>query len=132
MNPTKNNEFSVNGRLSSFRHAFRGVGVMLSTQINARIHAAATAAVAAAGFYLDFSRADWCWVALAVAAVWTAEALNTAVELLADAVSPDYHPLVGQAKDVAAGAVLIAAAGAAVIGILVIGPHLPFWPHAGA
>ena len=56
--------------------------------------------------------------------VWAAEAANTALEFLADAVSPERHPLVGKAKDVAAGAVLIAAIGAAAIGILVIGPHV--------
>jgi diacylglycerol kinase (ATP) len=57
-------------------------------------------------------------------AVWSAEALNTAFEFLADAASPGYHPLVKHAKDVAAGAVLIAAAGAAIIGLLVLGPHV--------
>jgi diacylglycerol kinase (ATP) len=56
--------------------------------------------------------------------VWTAEALNTALEFLADAASPEFHPLVGHAKDVAAGAVLISAAGAVVIGLLVLGPHV--------
>jgi diacylglycerol kinase (ATP) len=57
-------------------------------------------------------------------AVWTAEALNTAFEFLADVASPDFHPLVKHSKDVAAGAVLISAIGAVVIGLLVIGPHL--------
>ena len=55
--------------------------------------------------------------------VWVAEALNTALELLCDAVSPDFHPLVGKAKDVAAGAVLISAMGAATLGFIVFGPH---------
>ena len=57
-------------------------------------------------------------------AVWTAEALNTAFEFLADAASPNFHPLVKKAKDVAAGAVLISAIGAVVIGVLVLGPHV--------
>jgi diacylglycerol kinase (ATP) len=57
-------------------------------------------------------------------AVWTAEALNTAFEFLADAASPEFHPLVKQSKDVAAGAVLISAIGSTVIGFLVIGPHV--------
>jgi diacylglycerol kinase (ATP) len=59
--------------------------------------------------------------------VWTAEALNTAIELLTDLASPEYHPLAGKAKDVAAGAVLIAAIGAIAIGFLVFGPHLYDW-----
>jgi diacylglycerol kinase (ATP) len=53
-----------------------------------------------------------------------AEALNTAFEYLTDVASPDFHPLAAKAKDVAAGAVLIAAAGAVVIGLLVLGPHI--------
>jgi diacylglycerol kinase (ATP) len=57
-------------------------------------------------------------------AVWTAEALNTAFELLCDVASPEFHPLVEKAKDVAAGAVLIAAIGAAAVGLLVLGPPL--------
>jgi diacylglycerol kinase (ATP) len=57
-------------------------------------------------------------------AVWTAEALNTAFEFLADVASPEFHPLVQHSKDVAAGAVLIAAIGSVVIGILVLGPHV--------
>ena len=56
--------------------------------------------------------------------VWTAEALNTAFEFLTDVASPQFHPLAGKAKDVAAGAVLIAALGSVVIGILVLGPHV--------
>ena len=59
--------------------------------------------------------------------VWSAEALNTALEFLADAAKPEYHPLVKKAKDVAAGAVLIAALGAAVIGALVFIPALRTW-----
>ena len=65
-----------------------------------------------------------CWITLAIVAVWTAEALNTAFEFLADVASPEFHPLVEKAKDVAAGGVLITCLGAATIGIIIIGPHL--------
>jgi diacylglycerol kinase (ATP) len=67
---------------------------------------------------------EWCWMTLAIIGVWLAEALNTAIEFLTDLVSPEFHPLAGKAKDVAAGAVLIAAIGAVVIGMFVFGPHL--------
>jgi diacylglycerol kinase len=56
--------------------------------------------------------------------VWTAEALNTAFEFLTDVASPDFHPIAEKAKDVAAGAVVLAACGAAVIGFMVLGPHV--------
>ena len=73
----------------------------------------------AAGFFVGLSRLEWCAVVLAMVAVWTAEALNTAIEIVVDLASPDVHPLAGRAKDVAAGAVLISACGAVVVGILV-------------
>ncbi len=98
--------------------------VMLRFQHNAWIHAFATVVVCAAGILLRLSIWEWCWIVLAIVAVWTAEALNTAVELLADVASPGFHPLAGRAKDVAAGAVLISALGAAAIGAMVFGPRL--------
>lgn len=116
--------FSVAGRIRSFGYAFRGVGTMLVSQHNAWIHLAATIAVVIAGLCCHLSAMKWCWIVLAVVSVWVAEALNTALEFLADAVSPEAHPLVGKAKDVAAGGVLIAAIGSGVIGLLVFGPHL--------
>jgi diacylglycerol kinase (ATP) len=107
--------------------ALRGIGVMLRSQHNAWIHAVVTLAVIGAGFYFGLSAAEWCWIVLAVVSVWTAEALNTALEFLTDVASPAFHPLAGRAKDVAAGAVLIAALGAVVIGLLVFGPHAWAW-----
>src|SRR4051812_2420692 len=96
---------------------------MLRCQHNAWIHAGATVIVIAGALLLRISARDWCWIILAIAIVWTAEALNTAFEFLADAASPEFHPLVRDAKDVAAGAVLITAVGAAIIGGII------FWPH---
>ena len=114
----------LNGRLRSFGHAFRGLKVLLQTQHNARIHAAATLLVLAAGALFGISPVEWALVALAVASVWTAEALNTAIEFLVDLASPELHPLAAKAKDVAAGAVLVAAIGSLIVGVLVFGPHV--------
>ena len=116
--------FQFTGRIRSFAYAFAGIATMLRSQHNAWIHAAATVAVCALGLILGLSTAEWCWIVLAIMSVWTAEALNTAFEFLADAASPEFHPLVKHAKDVAAGAVLIAAIGAVVIAVLVFTPHL--------
>lgn len=115
---------TLRDRLRSLRFAGRGILTMLHTQHNARLHAVATVGVVAAGWLLGLPREDWLWLILAMVAVWTAEALNTAFEFLADVASPEFHPLVEQAKDVAAGAVLIAAIGAVVIGLVVFGPRL--------
>jgi len=116
--------FSFTARLHSFRYALAGLRTLLMTQHNAWIHAVATVLVVVAGLVLGLSAAEWCWLVLAMTLVWMAEALNTALEFLADAVTQDFHPLILQAKDVAAAAVLIAAIGALVIGLLVFGPHL--------
>ena len=115
--------FQFTGRIRSFKFAFVGIWTMLKTQHNAWVHACATFGVVASGLFFGVSAAEWCWLVLAVMAVWTAEALNTAFEFLADVASPEFHPLVKNSKDVAAGAVLISAIGAVVIGLLVLGPY---------
>src|SRR6188768_2085404 len=119
-----NTSLTFTGRIRSMRCAFVGVRLMIASQQNAWIHAAATLSVVAVGFYLGLTTAEWCWIVLAIVSVWTAEALNTAFEFLTDVASPQFHPLAGKAKDVAAGAVLIAAIGSVIIGVLVLGPHV--------
>ena len=111
-------------RVASFGHAVRGVGAALRSEVHLRFHAAATVVVIGLGFYYGITRVEWALVALSVAGVWTAELVNTAIEALTDLASPAYHPLAGKAKDVAAGAVLLAALGALVVGVLVFGPRL--------
>ena len=122
--PASSDSFSLAARAQSFVFAFKGVGALLRTQHNAWIHALASVLVVAAGLWLGLSALEWCVVVLAMAVVWSAEAMNTALELLADAVAPDHHPLVGRAKDVAAGGVLLASIGAAVVGLVVFVPKL--------
>ena len=111
------------GRLiRSFGYAFRGVRMMLAEQANARIHGVATVGVVMLGFFVGLERWEWCAVVGAIGLVWTAEGLNTAIEVLTDLVSPGEHPLAGRAKDLAAGAVLCAAVVAVVIGAIVFLP----------
>ena len=111
-------------RLLSFGHAFRGGRTLVATQPNARVHAAATVAVTAMAIVLGLDRLEWVALALAMALVWLAEALNTAVEFLADEVTLERRERIGQAKDVAAFGVLSAAVGAATVGLLVFAPRL--------
>ena len=116
--------FTIRGRVQSFRYAWYGLGLMLRSQHNAWLHAFASICIIGAGVLFGLRDGEWCWIILAIMAVWTAEALNTALEFLADAATPEFHPLVKCAKDVAAGGVLISALGSVVIGLLVLGPHL--------
>lgn len=105
----------------SFRHAWRGVRYVFATQPNAWLHALAVVLVVALGLVVGISRSDWLAVMLAIGLVLTAEALNTAVEVLGDAVSEAEHPVVGRAKDVAAGGVLLASVCAFGVGVMVFG-----------
>lgn len=110
-------------RIRSFGYAFKGIAILIKTQPNAQIHAVATVLVVGSGFLLEVSRNDWLALILAIGMVWVAEAVNTAIEFLTDLASPDHHPLAGKAKDVAAGAVLIAAITAIVIAVIVFVPY---------
>ena len=106
----------------SVGYALQGIRTFYTTQYNAKIHLGFTLAVLVAGLLLSISVTDWCLLILAMGMVWSAEAANTALEFLTDLVSPDYHPLAKKAKDVAAGAVLLASIAAALVGLLVFIP----------
>jgi diacylglycerol kinase (ATP) len=112
--------------LFSFQCAARGAWLVLSRQRSGRVHAVAAVAAVALGLWSGLTAVEWCLVAGAIAAVTAAEALNTAVEQLADALCPEHHPGVGRAKDIAAGGVLLTAMGAAAIGVVLFAPRL--WP----
>lgn len=121
--PKNTGTFSINGRIQSGTHAVRGILEMLSGQHNAWLHAIATLAVVLAGWVFAVTATQWCFLILAIMAVWVAEGLNTAFEFLCDVASPDFHPLVKKSKDVAAGAVLLSALGAAAVGLIIFVPY---------
>jgi len=112
-------------RIQSFKHAISGWFYVIRTQQNAWIHLVATVSVVILAAWLRLSVRDWAVLVVAVAIVWMAEFLNTALEAVVDLASPERHPLGKVGKDVGAAAVLIAACSAAVIGFLIIGP--PLW-----
>lgn len=114
-------------RLAAFRHALHGLWILCATQPNARFHLAATAGVLGAAAWFRLVAWEWIALVLAIAMVWAVEALNTAIEFTIDLVSPEQHFLAGWAKDVAAGAVLVASIAAVVVGGLIFGPRLGIW-----
>ncbi|WP_417067709.1 diacylglycerol kinase family protein [Niveibacterium terrae] len=111
-------------RRNSFRYAANGVRIAFSTQAHAKIHLVAALAVVYAGWLFAVSPSEWCALLLAIALVWVSEAINTAVEFTVDLLSPGYHETAGKAKDVAAGAVLLAAGLAAIVGGIIFIPKL--------
>jgi diacylglycerol kinase (ATP) len=117
--------FTLAARLKSFAYAFEGIALMLKTQHNAWLHLIATMLVMGLATWCRVDAADWRWLIGAMAMVWMAEAMNTAVESLCDVVSPQYSLAVKCAKDLAAGGVLIAACAASAIGVIT------FWPYLG-
>jgi len=115
----------LRSRALSFRYAFSGWWFVIRTQKNAWIHAVVSIAVIAVSIWLRLSVGDWAIIVVAIAMVWTAEFINTALEAVVDIASPHEHRLAKVGKDVGAAAVLIAAFSAAVIGFLILGP--PLW-----
>ena len=116
--------FSAKARIRSFRHAGNGLRVLVSGQHNAWIHATLTGVAIGLGFALRISGLEWCAIVIVIALVWVAEGCNTALELLADAAVPERNEKIGQAKDTAAGAVLVAAIAAATVAAIVFLPRL--------
>jgi diacylglycerol kinase len=117
-------EFLIS-RGRSFRYAFVGWWFVIRTQRNAWIHAVVSIAVIAVALWLQLDAHDWALIIIAIAMVWTAEFINTALETVVDLASPEQHELAKVGKDVGASAVLIAAGSAAIIGFLILGP--PLW-----
>lgn len=115
----------LKSRGQSFRFAFVGWWYVIRTQRNAWIHAVVSIAVIAIAIWLRIDAQDWALIIIAIAMVWTAEFINTALEAVVDLASPEQHDLARVGKDVGASAVLIAAGSAAIIGFLILGP--PLW-----
>jgi diacylglycerol kinase len=113
---------SVKDRLKSFGYAFQGLRTLVLEQTNARIHLLATVFVIGLGLNQGLTRLEWVAILLCVALVWCAEALNTSLEYLCDAVHPEQHPLIGRAKDVAAAGVLVCAVVSVAVAVLIFLP----------
>ncbi len=115
----------LRSRARSFHNAFSGWWYVIRTQRNAWIHAVVSILVTILAFWLGLKPLEWGMIILAIAIVWTAEFINTALEAVVDLASPQNHPLAKVGKDVGAASVLIAALASIVIGLLVLGP--PLW-----
>jgi len=107
--------------LKGFVYAWRGIAAGASGR-NFRVMLAAAVIMIVLGYFLNISRMEWGLVILATGLVLSLELLNTAGEKLVDILSPDHDPRYGLVKDILAGAVLVTALAAAVVGLLV------FWP----
>lgn len=116
--------FSIKKRLKSFTYAWKGIANLICREHNAWIHLTAALLAIIAGFIFEIQKGEWIAVIGCIGAVITAEAFNTAIERLVNLVSPEWHPTAGEVKDIAAGAVLICAVTAAIIGGIIFIPYL--------
>ena len=112
-------------RLAAFRHAFHGWWYVVRTQENAWIHALASAAVFVMSDWLGLDPTQWAIIFLTVALVWTSEFINTSIEAQVARAYPELRPLAKIGKEVGAGAGLVAALNAVIVGLLMLGP--PLW-----
>lgn len=110
--------------LRSFHYALAGLEYVVRSERNARIHLGVAAVVMTLSLWLQLDLIEWVLVVAAIALVFAGEMLNTVVELVVDLIVQEEHDLAKRAKDVAAGAVLVAAVAAAIMGVLILGPHL--------
>ena len=115
--------FSIRKRLESFVYAFRGLR-WLFDEHNAWIHLVAMVGVITAGFLFSITQGEWIAIILCIGIVFAAEAFNTAIEKLANVVSPQWNKDIGKVKDLAAGAVFICAIAAAIVGVIIFIPYL--------
>lgn len=118
------NKFSIGKRIKSFAFAFRGIFKAFRTEHNLWIQSSIAIVVIFFGFYFQIPSNEWILIIMAIGLVLTAELFNTAIESLVNLVSPEYDKVAGFIKDVAAGAVLVAAIAAAVIGFIIFIPYL--------
>ncbi|WP_336787010.1 diacylglycerol kinase family protein [Paenibacillus sp. MMO-177] len=111
--------------IRSLSFACSGIVLAVRSQRHMKIHTAAAVIVCLLGAFLPLSRLEWAVLLLTISVVFTLEMVNTAIEKTVDLASPGIHPLAKAAKDIAAGAVLVAACCAIIIGLLILGP--PLW-----
>ena len=124
MNGAPGKKTMLSGRLRSFVCAFNGLKFILRSQLNFMIHLSVGFIVILCGFLARLNATEWCILMVVMGLVISMEAMNTAIEQLVDFVSPDYHKQAGIVKDIAAGAVLLAAVTAVVTGIILFLPKM--------
>ena len=120
MNPKQEYKKLIN----SFKYAIEGIISSFKTERNMKIHVLAMIIVVVFGFVFMLDKIEWCFIIIAIISVISAELLNTAIETVVDMISPEKNPKAKLAKDIAAGAVLVVAIGAAIMGIIIFGPKI--------
>ena len=117
-------KYNLKKQLRSFGYAWKGIRCCIGKEQNLSFHLIAATIVVIAGIALDITRTEWTIIILCIGVVIAAELFNTAIEKFVDLISPERHPVAGAIKDIAAGAVLVCAIAAAIIGLILFIPYL--------
>jgi undecaprenol kinase len=112
---------------SSFKFGFEGIGAAAVKERNVKIHIVISGFVILAGFVFSISKYEWIAIILSIGGMISMEMMNTAIERTVDMYTKEYHPLAKQAKDIAAGAVLVFAIASVIIGLIIFLPRLLAW-----
>lgn len=119
----KKESFLIN-RLKSVGYAFKGAVLLLRTEASIKIQFWIAVIMTIIGFVLNISATEWILQCLAIALIMSIEAVNTAIEKIADFIHPEHHKKIGFIKDIAAGAVFIASVFAVIIGFIIYLPKI--------
>ena len=122
-NKASTTDYKIESLAKSFTYALSGIAFAVKTERNARLHVLGAVIVSVAGVMLGLNATDWRWIIMCIALVWFSELVNTAFEYICDLVSPDIHPAVKHAKDIASGAVRTRTVGAVLVG------GVTFWQY---
>lgn len=117
-------QYDCKKQLRSFGYAWKGIRDCVGKEQNLKFHLVVSVLVVVAGLALDIRPLEWVAVLLCMGLVIGAELFNTAIERLVDLVSPQWHPVAGRVKDIAAGAVLVCAVVSVAVGLIVFVPYL--------
>jgi diacylglycerol kinase (ATP) len=110
--------------IRGFKYAGKGLWLVISTQLNMRVHLLIVLMVVLSGSYFKITNTEWLIILLIIAMVLSAEAINTAIEKMVDLQSPEHNPKAGDIKDIAASAVLLMAIISVIVGFIIFKPYL--------
>ena len=124
MTPKKEEKFSITGRLNSFKYAFKGILWFLKYEHNSRIHLLSALIAIGLGFYFEISALEWIFIICVIAMVFISELFNTAIEHIANFISPEFSLKIGLIKDISSAAVLIAALTSILVALVIFIPYI--------
>lgn len=111
-------------RKKAFGYAFKGIATLIRGEAHARLHVISTVAVIICGLLFNIAPWEWVAVIICIGGVFMAEAFNSAIERLADRITREHDPLIGQAKDLGAGAVLLFSIATLIVGCIIFIPKI--------